>query len=752
MNAPAPNVRHPVPVVLLVSVGGAAALSWEALWQLKASLALGVSALGTALTLAATMAGMTVGALAVGRVLARRPVANPTRLYGLLELAIGASGLLMLSGFALLERIDAQLYGVSPTLASVGHALGIMILLGPPTFAMGATIPLFELMARSHRTSVAVLYGLNTAGASAGLLVSAFFLLPRFGVSQTCMLVAATNVGVFLAAQLAGDAPGRAAQPRLGLVPSAPFARAASVVFATGFATFGLEVAWFRSLRAAFQSTTESFAITLASVLIPLAISARMVPWMRSRIGAGTLLGLAAAAILLATPVIERMDLIVWGVVKPGDARYAMALVVWFAASLITVGPAMFLLGSALPRYLDEFSDPSQTGRLYALNTFGAVCGAILSAWVLLPSVGFARSSWILGLGILPAALLVARPATRIVLSGVTLASFVLATMATSSIGRDRVQSPFPDQTVRIIDYDEGPDSTVSVIQLRSGHRVIVIDGFMAAAQHPNSDYMEWMGRLPAILHRNPQRSLVVAFGTGRTAHGLRDETLGEVDVVEISPAVLRMAPHFRSNHGVLHDPRVRAITMDGRAWVRRTDTMYDVITLEPMPPHLAGTNALYSKNFYELLAARLRPGGIVAQWVPTHLLPPFWAASSAAAFRAVFPDSALWLHAESSTGILLGRLAGSPRPIGSEWPGLERERPGRGLSADEIRAALTLGPAELERWASQGKPVTDDNQLLAYGVRRQLWDQGGQVIADNLRAFREAAVSGRDDARRHDP
>jgi hypothetical protein len=39
----------------MVAMGGFAALSWETIWQIEASLAFGFSALGTALTLAATM-------------------------------------------------------------------------------------------------------------------------------------------------------------------------------------------------------------------------------------------------------------------------------------------------------------------------------------------------------------------------------------------------------------------------------------------------------------------------------------------------------------------------------------------------------------------------------------------------------------------------------------------------------------------------------------------------------------------------
>jgi len=91
--------RNALPVHAMVAIGGISALSWELLWQLKTTLAFGVSATGTALTLAVTMGGMAAGSLTVGRRLQDRVVVSPLRLYGVLELTIGLSGLLMPLGF-----------------------------------------------------------------------------------------------------------------------------------------------------------------------------------------------------------------------------------------------------------------------------------------------------------------------------------------------------------------------------------------------------------------------------------------------------------------------------------------------------------------------------------------------------------------------------------------------------------------------------------------------------------------------------
>jgi hypothetical protein len=208
------------------------------------------------------------------------------------------------------------------------------------------------------------------------------------------------------------------------------------------------------------------------------------------------------------------------------------------------------------------------------------------------------------------------------------------------------------------------------------------------------------------------------------------------------------MAPHFVRNRGVLQDERVRTVVMDGRAWVRRSKARYDVVTLEPMPPHFAGVNALYSLEFYQQVAERLEPGGVVAQWVPFHILPLAHAASIAATFQAVFPDSGLWVDPSSKTGILLGRKPIPGRTLGDAWPGLDRRHVARPLSDDAIRAALDLGPRGLARFARMGEIITDDNQLLSYSLMSLEIARNGieRLTRTNIeRVARAAAASGND-------
>jgi spermidine synthase len=741
---------HPA-ILALVATGGAAALAWEVIWQIRTSLALGVSALGAAITLAAMMGGMTAGALAAGALLARRTPDRPLRVYGAVEAAIGLSALMLLSAFMPLERVDAAAWRVAPALAPIVHAAAIVLVIGLPTVLMGWTGPLLGLVARRHGMTLAAVYAANVAGAAIGVLLVALIVMPFLGVTYTACAVASLEIlagtgAWFLGARPAAGRTGVDGPAARNVAFVVPPRIAVLVAFSTGFVTFALEVAWFRSLRAAFQSTTQTFAIVLAAVLVPLAYASRLVPPLRrnGRVGPGPLLVAAGVAVLLATPLLERVDRV------PLPAGWPWAFVgVWrFLLAFGCVAPSMVLLGTTFPWLLDERAEPGAWGRLYATNTVGAIAGAVVAAWLGLPTLGFARTSWVAG-GVLVTAGALTLHTARGRGVGVLAGGLALAVAVTteSGLGRLRVQSSLP--TSRVLASEEGPDATVSALRTPDGARHLVIDGFFAAGDRGTAHYMEWMGRLPMLAHPAPRRALVIGFGIGHTANGVRREGTVElaIDIAELSPAVLRLAPFFPSNEAVLDDRRVRAIVMDGRAWLRRSEERYDVVALEPMAPFFAASNALYSRELYELIGARLAADGVVAQWVPMHLLSPFDAASVVRTFIDVFPDAVLWIDPRSGTGIVLGRRGQGTDgtrsgPPAWTWPGLARPVGERDLTNAEIVAALKLDVAAVRRFAANGTVITDDNQLLAYGESTHSWYDRGpdRSQALNLAAVERAA------------
>jgi len=85
---------------------------------------------------------------------------------------------------------------------------------------------------------------------------------------------------------------------------------------------------------------------------------------------------------------------------------------------------------------------------------------------------------------------------------------------------------------------------------------------------------------------------------------------------------VIRAAGQFKSdNYDVVNDPRTTLHIDDGRNFLLKSREKYDVITMEPMPPALAGVSDMYTKEFYDLCRAHMTPTGLMSQWVPLYYL-----------------------------------------------------------------------------------------------------------------------------------
>jgi predicted membrane-bound spermidine synthase len=698
-----------------VLASGACGLSWEIVWQHHASLALGASAYGTAVTLAAVMLGLGLGGLLAARLSRQGLLGHPLRAYGLAEAAVGLCGLLvpwLLDGLGIL---DTRLYPLSPAAADALRAVGTAAALLPAAIPMGATLPILAPVAARTGSSLAALYALNVLGAVAGILLATFALIPYLGIARSEWTLAATHLAVALWALT------RSARTQTSVREAAagwPAPGALALAFASGFVIFALEVSWFRSIRAAFQSTTESFALVLAAFLLALAGGAAWTPSLRARApwALGALPCLAALAVLATTPLIDQLDRFVapnlatsWSV-SSFDLAHVAARFGWVLA--LTAVPVA-LAGTLFPWLLVEHATSAGAGRLYAVNTLGAVAGSLASGFVLLPHLGATRGSFAAAALLAASSLWISgTPAvgrTFAALLSVALAS--LAALGTSS-ARLRVQGEGSAAFAGVEFVSEGPDSTVSVTRnQRTGKPLLVIDGFIASSELAGTDYMEWMGHLPALATPELRRALVICFGTGRTAAALLRHGPERLDVAELNEAVLEAAPLFPSNGGVLESPNVTAVVVDGRAFLRRTEGRpYDVVTLEPMPPNFAGSNQLYSVEFYRLAASRLAPRGAAAQWVPFHLVAPEHVRAIVASFREVFPFTRLWIDPQGGTGVLVGSRA--------PWE-LRESAVSLPLGRDAVLAAFELGREELAALARGARTVTDDNQLLAYGPER---------------------------------
>ncbi|MFY9342374.1 MAG: SAM-dependent methyltransferase, partial [Planctomycetota bacterium] len=187
-------------MLLLFAGSGCAALLYEVVWFHLLRLVVGCSSVSIAFLLASFMGGMCLGTLLLPRCVGRHR--HPLRVYALLELGIGAIGLLLPVALPWLGDLYQQHAGSGMSgLVWRGTLCGVVLLL--PTMLMGATLP---AIARWLGTTTAGMqklggfYVANLVGAVAGTVLAGFWLMPCYDLVVTTGVAVAINVLVALVA------------------------------------------------------------------------------------------------------------------------------------------------------------------------------------------------------------------------------------------------------------------------------------------------------------------------------------------------------------------------------------------------------------------------------------------------------------------------------------------------------------------------------------------------------------------------
>ena len=128
----------------------------------------------------------------------------------------------------------------------------------------------------------------------------------------------------------------------------------------------------------------------------------------------------------------------------------------------------------------------------------------------------------------------------------------------------------------------------------------------------------------------------------------------------------------------------------------------------------------LYSTDFYDLARARLRPEGILAQWLPLPTQNDEDTRSLVRSFLDVFPHASLWsteLHEMLLVGSLTPVELDVPRIVDRfNQPEVASALRDVGIgSAAALMSTWITDRAGLEAYAGDALPVTDDQPRIEY-------------------------------------
>ena len=109
-----------------------------------------------------------------------------------------------------------------------------------------------------------------------------------------------------------------------------------------------------------------------------------------------------------------------------------------------------------------------------------------------------------------------------------------------------------------------------------------------------------------------------------------------------------------RWNNGVLTNNRTAHLSRGRPHGAEIEPEQYDVIISEPSNPWMAGVASVFTREFYQTAASRLKPGGIMAQWFHTYEMDDPTVDVVLRTFGTVFPEMEVW-DAEHGDIVILG-------------------------------------------------------------------------------------------------
>ncbi len=616
-----------------------------------------------------------------------------------------------------------------------------------PVLTRWVTRSLGELRAR-----VAGLYFINSAGAVIGVLAAEYWWIPSHGLAWALLGGAALNGVVGIVALVAerrldvawvsGAARSSRWSSSAGVegegVPVERYSRyelrlAVAAAGVSGFVAMLYEVVWTRVLALSLGSSTHAFAIMLVTFIGGIATGAWWVGRWKQGVRALDAFGWAEMALALSLFVsMFFYHLLPYGFAVLGavivrspehygfyeGAQFAVCFAVMFVPALC-LGITLPLASRAATTSVEGAG--RSVGMVFSVNTLGTVLGAGVTGLVLLPWLGLARTFGLgvaLNLVVALAVLLrgtsrgrrgVAWAAPVVVISVVGLVHGTVGGMWDRAFSLGLWRLPQPPSSLRayldmVRDFDlrfhrDGAGSTVAVHAWKGPDGVkteltLRVNGKADATTRGDLPTQTLLAHIPLLMRGGESDVLVVGIGSGATvAAALTHPEVRHVDVVEISPEVYEAArvQFAELNRGALEDVRVSVVLDDANSHLRTTGRSYDVIVSEPSNPWMAGVAGVFSVEFYRACEARLKPGGLMVQWVQIYESSNESLEMVLATYTSVFPFLTIW---QTLPGDLV--LVGSDRPLAVDLDGMERRFGVRSVSEDLRRADLFAFPVLL--------------------------------------------------------
>lgn len=689
-------------------ISGFCALALEVVWSRMLTLVFGASVYGQSIVLGLFMGGMALGAHWVGKRIGQ--ARYPLFWYGLLEGVVAIFGLATLALIPLAENLS---FG-SPQVDFLTHIIMVALIIVPATFAMGGTFPvLYRVLTDVGEPGcdrsllhVSNLYLFNTIGALTGIAACNYLLLATLGMTATVFIAVTLNAvlsAYFILRRHASPSRATVPQPDEQKPPEPRHRMILGALFLSGFATMMYEISWSRAINFSFGSSTFTFSLVIFSFIFGLGLGTA---WIRKktlqerekRILCTDLQTWLVLFVALFVFVAARIPTFAGTFFELCQGVYWRIHVLEVLLLILLISPVAFLIGASFPLLVTlvvKNGQPSESavGTAYSINTWGAIVGALMSGFLLVPLVGPFQTIWI-GFTIHGLMIVCVAPRAYWRRASTNAAMFLVVITFTilqlnlfdhrdlmrgsysrvfkssgdyipkflrenadfwrTSIQHERAQaSPYD-----LLWFEHGLTSSVAVMKNNLNTKLIIdgkTDASVGAFSASDMPTQSFLGLLPILYAPTREKGLIVGYGSGVTT-GIAAQYTRTVDSLEIEQAVIDASPFFGDyNFQAETLPNVNIVVGDARKFIREAEDQYDYISAEPSNIWVAGVAHLFTVDYFEDCRRILKDGGLIVQWLHIYKLSARDFKTAVNTFSTVFESFEIWGSYNFGDIILIG-------------------------------------------------------------------------------------------------
>lgn len=412
----------------------------------------------------------------------------------------------------------------------------------------------------------------------------------------------------------------------------------------SGAAALIYEVVWTRSLSTVMGSSTYALSTMLAAFMAGLSVGG----WLGGRLSGKIkrlekVFGLCELGIgligIISIPVINALTPLYVSSFYAFHLSFSTFSFVQFIIAFMVMGIPTTLMGLTFPLIIKLFTEGRtdigrQSGRLYSINTLGAILGSVSAGFLLIPLLGLKGATYTaatLNIIVAISIFVLSKYTSLIVAASTSVVTLILIASTVKSpvqffsyYTANRYLSPeqvhevlktVNDATENIVLFShEGVEGNVSLMNYK-GQDILVNNGKMETGDDIGFALLAY---LPYLTHSGAgktENALSIGLGSGSTLAYLSELNIGQIDSVEINGDIIEANRRFIIPE-LFEDPRINHIQADGRNYMLIAKKKYDLIISSPSWVVETSSGELLTDEFFAIAANRLHESGVFATWV----------------------------------------------------------------------------------------------------------------------------------------